>query len=259
MAKAPDRAKASMIAEFLRRIDRGDDVRVLAKDASRIAEDISPAELAAAERSLLSDGYTPTAVNQLSDAFVLMRMYEQQVCGPKDRSQDGHILQKVTAEHGVFRCLAAELREATADLRAMECMECISDTASEYRRLIHVVDHLSAMKEHFEREDDVILPYMRRFGWANLCVVAENDHAQLRADIDSLTSLVTAIQAFSPEDFLTALVAGVGRFCSCLSEHLSFEDGLLWPIALVVIDNPAVWRTMKALCEEIGYCGIHVA
>jgi DUF438 domain-containing protein len=256
MAKALDKAKASMVAEFLRRIDRGDDMRLLAKDAGRIAGDISPAELAAAECSLLDDGYAPAVVNQLSTAFVLMLGYERQASRPKDPSQDGHILQKVIAEHGVFRCLAAELSEATADLRGMDC---VLDTASEYRRLLHVVDHLHAMKEHFEREDDVILPYLRRFGWANLCVVAENDHAQLRADIDWLTSFVTAIQTCSPEDFQTALVAGVGRFCSCLSEHLSFEDGLLWPIALVVIDDPAAWRTMKAVCEEIGYCGIHVA
>ena len=256
MAKALDKAKASMVAELLRRIDRGDDIRVLAKDASRIAENISPAELAAAGRSLLDEGYAPAAINQLSAAFVLMRRYEQQVSGPKDQSQDGHILQRVIAEHGVFRCLAAELSEATADLRALDC---ILDTGSEYRRLIHVVDHLHAMKEHFEREDDVILPYLRRLGWANLCEVAEKDHAQLRADIDWLTSFVTAIQVCSREDFQTELAAGVGRFCSCLWEHLSFEDGLLWPIALVVIDDSAVWRAMTALCEYIGYCGIHAA
>jgi DUF438 domain-containing protein len=255
MAKRLDKARASMVAEFLRRIDRGDDVRLLAKDANRMAEDFSPAELAAAERSLVDDGYVPTLVTHLSAAFVLMRRYGQQRSGPKEQSQDGHILQRVTAEHGVFRCLAAELSEATADLRAMEC---ISDTVSEYRRLVHVVDHLPAMKEHFEREDDVILPYLRRLGWVNLCVVAEKDHTQLRADIDNLTSFVTAIQALSPEKFQTALVNCVGRFCSCLSEHLSFEDGLLWPIALVVIDDPAVWRNMKTFCEEIGYCGIHV-
>jgi DUF438 domain-containing protein len=256
MAKTPDKAKASMVAELLRRIDRGDDIRLLARDASQMAEDISSAELAAAELSLLDDGYTPTAINQLSSAFVLMLGYERQVSGPRDESQNVHILQKVTAEHGVFRCLVAELSEANADLRAMDY---ILDTASEYRRLIHVVGHLSAMKEHFEREDDVILPYLRRLGWANLCVVAENDHAQLRADIDWLTSFVTAPQVCSPEDFQRELAAGVGRFCSCLSEHLSFEDGLLWPIALVVIDDPTIWRAMKAVCEEIGYCGIHVA
>jgi DUF438 domain-containing protein len=256
MAKTPDKAKASLVAELLRRIERGDDMRVLVKDASRLAADISPAELAAAQRRLLDDGYTPAAVNQLATAFVLMRRYEQQVSAPKDRSQDGHILVKVIAEHGVFRCLAAELLEAAADLRALEC---ISDTASEYRRLLHGIEHLHAMKEHFEREDDVILPYLRRRGWENLCVVAENDHAQLKSQIYNLTTLVTSFQAVSPAEFRAVLGPGVSRFCACLWEHLAFEDDLLWPLALVVIDNPAAWGTMKALAEEIGYCGLHAA
>ena len=254
MAETLDKERAAMVAELLRRIDRGDDIRLVAKDASRIAENVNPAELAAAEHSLLDEGYAPTIVNHLSVAFLFMRRYEE-VCSPKDPSQNGHILQKVTAEHGMFRCLAAELSEVTADLRAAEYL---SDTAAEYRRLMHVIAHLNAMKEHFEREDDVILPYLRRLGWENLCVVAENDHAQLRAQIDSLTSLATRVHALHPEDFQTALADCVGRFCSCLSEHLSFEDGLLWPIALVLIDEPAVWRTMKIVCEEIGYCGVHV-
>jgi DUF438 domain-containing protein len=256
MAKTPDEAKASMVAGLLRRIDRGDDIRQLAKDAYRMAENISSAELAAAKRSLLDEGYAPALVIHLAGAFVLMRKYEQQISAPKDQSQDGHILQKVIAEHGVFRCLAAELNEATAGLRAAEC---ISDTTADYRQLVHVVSHLCAMKEHFEREDDVILPYLRRFGWASLCAVAEDEHRQLSAQIDSLTSLVMGIPARRPGAFQMALVSCVGTFCSCLSEHLSFEEGLLWPIALVVIDDAAVWRTMKAFCEEIGYCGIHVA
>lgn len=256
MAKIVNKARASTVAEFLRRIGRGEDIRLLAKEANRIAAHVSPAELAAAGRSLLEEGYAPIIVTHLSAAFVLMQQYEQQLSGPRGQSQDGHILQKVTAEHAVFRCLAAELDEAAADLRATECL---SDTAAEYRRLLHVIDHLWAMKEHFEREDDVILPYLRRFGWAGLCLIAENEHAELRAQIDGLTSLVTRTHALSREDFQTALAVCVGRFCSCLIEHLSFEEGLLWPIALVVIDDPAVWRTMKTFCEEVGYCGIHAA
>jgi len=255
MSETPAKAKVSAVVELLRRIDRGDDIRRLAKDACRIAGNVSPTELAAAGHRLLDEGYAPTIVNHLSGVFVLMRRYEQQLSGLKSQSRDGHILQVVAAEHGVFRCLATELREAGTGLRAMER---ISDTAVEYRRIVHVASHLSAMKEHFEREDDVILPYLGRFGWASLCMVAEEDHAQLRAQIDTLTSLVTETQTMSPEELQAVLVDCVGRFCSCLLEHLSFEDGLLWPIALVVIDDPAVWGTMKTFCEEIGYCGIHV-
>jgi DUF438 domain-containing protein len=256
MAKTPDKAKASLVAEFLRRIDRGDDVRVLVRDASRIAESISPAELQAAQRRLLDDGYAPAAVNQLSTAFLLMRRYEQQVSAPRDPAQDGHILVKVIAEHGVFRCLAAELLEAARDLQALECL---SDTTSEFRRLIHGIAHLQPMKEHFEREDDIILPYLRKRGWENLCEVVETDHAQLKSQIYHLTSFVTSFQAISPAEFQAALGPGIGRFCACLLDHLAFEDDLLWPLALVVIDNPAAWTTMKALAEEIGYCGIHAA
>jgi DUF438 domain-containing protein len=256
MARTPDKTNAAKLAEFLRRIDRGGDMRALAKDASQIAENIGLEEMAAAERTLLDDGYAPTLVNHLSTAFVLMRRYGQRASGPEDELQEGHILQRVAAEHAVFRCLAAELREAAADLAALDC---ISDTALEYRRLVHAVDHLGAMKEHFEREDDVILPYLRKLGWASLCGAAENEHARLRAYVDYLTSLMVGMQTPPPGDFQADLAASVGRFCSYLSEHLSFEDGLLWPIALVVMDNPAVWRNLKALCEEIGYCGIHVA
>jgi DUF438 domain-containing protein len=256
MAKTPDKARAAVIAELLRRIDQGDDMRLLAKDAHRIAGGIRPAEMAAAEHSLLADGYAPAMVNHLSTAFVLMLEYERQISGPKDPSDDGHILQKVIAEHGMFRCWEAELREAAADLCAMDS---ILDTTSEYRHLIHVVDHLGAMKEHFEREDDVILPYLKRFGWVNPCVAAEHDHAQLRADIDWLMAFATSTHGCSLEDFQAELAAGVGRFCSLLLQHLAFEDNLLWPLALVVIDDPAIWSSMKALCEEIGYCGIHTA
>ena len=255
MAGTIDKAKVSRVADFLRRIDRGENIRLLARNAGRIAEYISPVELMAAGRSLLDEGYAPAIVNHLSTAFLLMRRYGQQLSSPRHESQDGHILQRVSAEHAVFRCLAAEMSEAAASLRSVEYL---SDTTTEYRRLAHVVSHLHAMKEHFEREDDVILPYLRRVGWAGLCAVAANDHTQLRAQIDCLTSLVTESQTLSPEDLKAALLSCVGRFCSYLLEHLSFEDGLLWPIALVVIDDPAVWKGMKTVCEEIGYCGVHV-
>lgn len=256
MAGTPDKAKICRVADFLRRIDRGDNIGFLVKSACRIAASVSAEELAAAGGRLLDEGYAPVIVNHLSAAFLLMRRYAQQMSSPKDYSQDGHILQRVSAEHAVFRCLAAELSEVA---RSLKTAQCISNTGVEYRQLAHVVSHLCAMKEHFEREDDVILPYLKRVGWSGLCAVAANDHAQLKAQIECLASLVTEIQTLSPEDFQAALMDCVGRFCSCLREHLSFEDGLLWPVTLVVIDDPAIWRGMKTVCEEIGYCGIHVS
>lgn len=255
MPKTLDKAKIRKVADFLKRIDRGDDVRGLATSVRRISEDVSPVELAAAGRILFDEGYAPTIVNHLLAAFSLIGKYVDRSGGPKDYSQHGHILQRVSAEHALFRCLAAELSEIAVRLRAAPYL---SDTMVEYGQFTHVVSHFSAMKEHFEREDDVILPYLRRIGWTGLCAVATNDHAQLGAQIDCLTSLVTEPHTLSPDDLQSSLVDCVGRFCACLLEHLSFEDSVLWPLALVVIDDPAVWTKIKTVCQEIGYCGIHV-
>ena len=59
MARTVDKARVSRVAEFLRRIDRGDDVRLLVRDINGVAENLGPAELAAAGRSLLDQGYPP--------------------------------------------------------------------------------------------------------------------------------------------------------------------------------------------------------
>ncbi|MFC1766256.1 hypothetical protein ACFL6U_29795 [Planctomycetota bacterium] len=45
--------------------------------------------------------------------------------------------------------------------------------------------------------------------------------------------------------------------CPLLQEHLAFEDGLLYPMALVLIDNEATWKTIKTLEEQVDYSGVH--
>jgi DUF438 domain-containing protein len=232
----------------------GKDIKLLTKEAGEIAARVSPTEIAAAERRLLDSGYPAAAVTQLSAAFVLMGVYERQNSRPAEQAVDSHILRRVSAEHTMFRCLTAELGDVLEDIMGLDQM---SDTSSEARRLAHAVRHLRPMSEHFDREDDVILPYMAARGWTGLCQLIARDHTQLRAHIDNLVGLVATFGTFEPQSFKSRLAAAITGFCACLLEHLSFEDGLLWPLMLIVIDDPATWKQIKALCDEIGYCGVH--
>jgi DUF438 domain-containing protein len=254
MEQKCDPSKARALVQLLQRMDGGENIKLLAKEAGQIAPKIGPAEMAAAERRLLDSGYTEAAVTQLSAAFVLMGVYERQKDRSPGASADSHILQRVSAEHGIFRCLAVELGDALEDVMGLSE---ISDTSSEFRRLAHAVRHLRAINEHFDREDDVILPYLKARGWTSLCQLVAKDHTQLKASVVNLAGLIATFEALEPEDFKSHLAAGVTSFCRCLSEHLSFEDGLLWPLMLVVVDKPGTWKTIKALCDEIGYCGVH--
>ena len=254
MQRECSKSKALALVRILQRIGGGEDPGLVAQEVGKIAGEVGPGEIVAAEDRLRRSGYSEALVAQLSAAFALMGVYEQRKSQATSHVLEPHILQKMTAEHAMFRSLATDLERILEEIKGLEYL---SDTSLEFCRLAHAVHHLRAMNEHFDREEDVILPYLARQGWAGLCRAATADHPQLRASIDRLTVLVAAVDELKLGKLKSHLAPAIAGFCRCLSEHLSFEDGLLWPIALMVIDDPATWKTITAQCDEIGYCGIH--
>lgn len=81
----------------------------------------------------------------------------------------------------------------------------------------------------------------------------QTEHAKIRIDLDNLVALITSFNEIRLEDFKTWLITIVQRLSPIMLEHFSYEDDLLCPISLVVIDDVKVWKSIKALCDEIGY------
>jgi DUF438 domain-containing protein len=238
---------------LLKRIGEGEDPRQLFGEAGRLIKDVNSADIAAAEQTLIEAGLPARTVRQLSAAFVFIGMHAGNK-RPEDCLPAGHILRKVTAEHDVLRCMVADLQEVSADIQQLIEM---SDTSSEFRRLAHIAAHLDRAREHIEREEYVIFPYIRQYGWAGLCRAAQCDHIVIANEIDNLTRLTALINDVPLERFKIWLAAVTERLSAKMLEHLCYEDEILSPIAVAVIDDPAVWVRIRALCDEIGYCGIH--
>jgi hemerythrin-like domain-containing protein len=147
-----------------------------------------------------------------------------------------------------------DLNEVVETIRNLHCL---TDVSSEFRNLGHILGHLSVVKEHIDREEDVIFPYLRKAGWAKLCQSALNEHGKIRIDIDNLLALMISFNEIGFDDFKGWLITIVHRFSPLVREHLSYENELLYPISLLAIDDPNVWLRIKALCDEIGYCGAY--
>ncbi len=242
------------VVSILKRIDRGDEPRRLCRDARRTVSSMGPKNLATAELVLIDSGYSARTVQQLSAAFMYMGVYREE-----DNKQDGqlpesHILRKVTVEHEMFRCLLAELENVVFQISLLDEL---SDTSAEFRRLGHIMRHLSVMKEHIEREEHIIFPYLRKYGWDGLCRAGQRDHINIGMEIDNMVKLVVSLNDVRFEQFRMWLVAVSQRLVSVMLEHLAYEDEILHPIALGVINDAQVWEKIKIVCEEIGYCGLH--
>jgi len=245
---------AEVITKLLRRIDRGDDPRLLCEEAHKLIQDVNPKDIVAAEQNLVEDGLPARTVQQLSAAFMFMGMHQQRDDDGENALGDNHILRKAMVEHDFIRCLLADLDEVVAQIRQLDEL---SDVGCEFRRLVHIISHLNVMKEHIEREEYVIFPYLRKYGWAGLCRAAQGDHLNITMEIDNLVRLALSFNEIAFEQFKQWLLTITARLRPRALEHLWYEDEILYPMALGVINDAEVWEKIKAVCEQIGYCAVH--
>lgn len=255
MNKPVNNTVSNELVNLFIQISEGKANKGLRKEANRLISQISPHDIAFAESELLKSGFSAKRVQQLSAAFVLMGVLEANKSNLQHRLPEGHLLRKIMAEHEMFRCFLADLEELTDRIGEMDDL---SDTSCEFMRLSHIVEHLNAMEEHHDRENDVLIPYLKKMGWEHLCRSVESDHVYLSVAINDLVKLVTGFKRIRLSVFKSRLSSLVRYICPAMKEHLFHEDHVLFPLAVEIITDAEVWKSLKKVCDEIDYCGIHL-
>jgi len=246
---------AEELEGLLLRINRGKDPQLLCKEAHRLITSITAHDIARVEERLVRSGISAQRVQQLSVAFILMGLMHGQNPNLRQRLGEKHLLRKVIAEHEMMLCFCADLEDVTIDLCRQDR---ISTTSSEWMLLTHIIEHLDAAIEHLERENDVIFPEIKRRGWQNLCASAESDHVHIRLLIEELVTLVGSHTDTPDPNFQGRLMSIVKTLCPLLKQHIFHEDHVLYPVAVAMIDQADFWDRLKVLCDQIGYCGVHL-
>ena len=255
MNKSVKSEVSSELVSLFIQISEGKTNKGLRKEANRLIAQVSPNDIAIAESRLLQNGFSAKRVQQLSAAIVLMGVLESNKSNLLHRLPEGHLIRKIMAEHELFRCFLADLEELSDRISAMEDL---TDTSSEFMRLSHIVEHLNALEEHHDRENDVLIPYLKKMGWEHLCRSVESDHVYLSVAISDLVKLVTGFKRIRLSVFKSRLSSLVRYICPAMREHLFHEDHVLFPLAVEIIGDSKVWDQLKAVCNEIDYCGIHL-
>lgn len=250
--------KKDLVGELtglLIQIHEGKNRQAVQKEANRLISRIRPHDIAHAESRLMESGFSAQKVQQLSAAFILMGVLDGRKGELIRHLPEGHLLKKVQAEHDLMRCFLADLEELA---KTVAKMDTLSDTSTEFMRLSHILEHLNAMEEHMDRENDVIFPVLKRQGWESLCRSVENEHVYLRMAIQDLVKLLIAFRNTSFTVFRDQLASLTRYLCPALREHMFHEDRVLFPLAVEMIKDPELWKKLKTVCDEIDYCGIHL-
>jgi len=246
---------AEELTRFLIELCESKDKDALQKRANRLIDAVSPNDFERAERNLMRNGIPPRKIQQLSTLFIMMGLAEKQKSDLRPRLPDYHILRKVMAEHEMLRCFLADLEEVAIQIQEASHL---TVTSGEFMRLSHIVEHLNSLDEHIGREDDVLFPALQKYGWKSLFMQISSEHTYIQMAVDDLLKLLVAFEKMPFTNFKTRLLSTVRYLCPLLREHLFHEDRVLFPLAVSITDDNNLWERLRQICNEIGYCGIHL-
>lgn len=246
---------AEELTGFLLKLSRGKKNDGLRKQANRLISSITPNDIAQAEKQLAKSGLSLKEIQQISASFILMGVLGENKTDLRKRLPANHILRKIMAEHEMTLCFVADLEDVAIQIQQKNAL---TATSGEFMRLAHIVEHLNALEEHMERENDVLFPTLRGQGWQNLFDHLEHEHTYIQMSVHDLVKLITAFDKMPFNNFKTRLLATVHYLCPLLREHLYREDQVIFPLSVSMVRDPKIWDRMRKVCNEIDYCGIHL-
>ncbi|MBW8001152.1 MAG: hypothetical protein FVQ80_03915 [Planctomycetes bacterium] len=166
--------------------------------------------------------------------------------------EDGHILQRVLAEHEMVLCFISDLNEVNSKIQQLDYG---SSSTEEIRRLAHIVGHLVSSEQHCEREEQVIFPELDKCGFYELLKVVSYQHSRISKKYHVLNSLIWDVDDTDFDKFKSRLEELTGYLVAAVRTHVFIETNVIYPLALELISDKKVWARMKGVCNQIGYCG----
>jgi len=255
MSKQKNKSLANELTRFLIELSDNKNRDTLRKRAYELIERVSPVDFSRAEHNLMRTGLSPEEIKKLSTVFIMMGLAERDKTDLRLRLPDYHVLRKVMAEHEMLRCFLADLEDVTD--RICETSH-LATTSGELMQLSHITEHLNSLDEHIGREDDVLFPALKERGWKSLFCRIESEHEYIRMAVDDLVKLIVVFDKMPFATFKTRLKSTVHYLCPLLREHLLHEDRVLFPLAVSITNDDGIWERLRQICNEIGYCGIHL-
>lgn len=240
--------KTEQLVQVLKRLNAGEPIDEVKKDAQELLASIDATELSIAEQQLIDNGMKPEDLRGL--CTIHMEMLEGELDRMKASVKPGHPIHTFIAEHDVLLQLLQELERLNQKIQQWDEIDPDSDTI---HSLIKVATGLVEAEKHHAREE-ALFPVMEKTGVHGPPTVMRLEHDDLRPRKKQLLELAKNADSVDTDYFKTQLDTLAKYIIFNLRDHIFKENHILYPTALEVLNSETIWDDIKAKCDEIGYC-----
>ena len=231
------------LIEILDRLEAGHDPAGARDEAVALIEELGTPALLDIEQRLVAAGMPVERMRHLCAAHAQASQGERSAF--RNSLPPDHPVAVLMDEHVQILGRLAAL-SAAADRLAGERPRALAEMAELGAALV-------AAEPHHSREELVIFPALRERGMSGPPDVMEFEHTEIRRLKHAIHNGALALLEGGEGDE-ARLRSDALRLVTVLSDHIAKEDGILYPMAVQVIDEPGAWDELRARCDRVGYC-----
>lgn len=237
--------KKETIKELIKRLHGGEDPQKIKEEFSEVIKGLTPLEIAKVEETLIKEGMPPEEVHRLCDLH--LAVFKESLEKEKPELPFWHPVYILTEEHKKILDLAEKLRTLLVEIREKGLIE---DTL---KKLNHILTHFKDAEKHYQREENVLFPYLEKHGITQPPRIMWAEHDQIRGLKRRIYAIVEKEKEIPLEDFIREMDETSIALLELLSNHFYKENNILFPTGLRVITDEE-WIDIRREFDEMGYC-----
>ncbi len=211
-----------------------------------LIKDVGAAEIANLEQELIKEGLPEQEIKKLCDVHVSIfkDSLDEQV---QSDEVPGHPVYTFRAENRAIGQLVEQIQNVLGQLT--------QDGRVEHSALKSWTDlhsQLMQVEKHYSRKENVLFPYLEKYGISGPPSVMWSIHDDIRAQMKQVSRTLEKGEALQPAE-IGQLVENIARpMLTAIKEMAYKEDKILFPMSLETLTE-AEWQEIYRQSDEIGY------
>lgn len=168
---------------------------------------------------------------------------------PEDLAHPVRILME---EHAILINHAEQASKIAASLKNAKIID-YGQVDNEIGELRHIAEHLLKSENHYQREENVLFPYLEKHGITGPPAAMWIEHETIRKTKSNFHTLVYNFKTLAINDFINQATEVTNYLATTLSAHYYKENNVLFQMALKVI-TAEEWNAIREEFDELGFC-----
>ncbi|NSW54172.1 MAG: DUF438 domain-containing protein [Anaerolineae bacterium] len=233
--------RKKMLKEALAGLHQGKSVEEVQAIFAELVKVATYDDISEAEQMLIAEGLPAAEIQKLCDLHVAV-VRDSLDAQPDPDSIPGHPIHTLRAENEIAETMLQQL-EGLLVVPGAEALELVRD------RLAQLVQ----FERHYQRKENLLFPYLERYGFTGPSQVMWGIHDEIRAAWKQLTALLADLG--QPQDWtarLKQLRAVFEPMRTAMQEMFYKEEKILFPTAMERLSE-ADWGEIRRQEAELGY------